>query len=223
MIRNLVLTSTLVVISAYILMAQTSADTLKNIPHGLFESTGEKVYHPDRNHSPQTAVLRSALIPGWGQVYNRSYWKVPILYAGLGLFGSSIISNHRVYSRFLALARIARTATVPVNSSDPNYKAYQKYKADYQLYVIQNNYSSAMLSDIASNYQRNTQLSVLGIAGLWAVNIIDAYIEAKFMHSYSIDNNLSMQIAPGFMEPAYYTNNLMPAYSPALKIIFSYK
>jgi Family of unknown function (DUF5683) len=223
MIRNLILTSTLVAISCYALMAQTSADTLKNIPRGLFKGNGEKVYHPDTNHSPQTAALRSALIPGWGQVYNHSYWKAPIIYAGLGLFGSSIINNQRVYSRFVALARIARTGTIPVNPSDPNYKAYQKYKADYQLYVVQNNYSPETLADIAGNYQRNTQLSILGVAGLWTLNIIEAYIEAKFIHSYSIDNNLSMKIAPGFTEPAYYASNSMPANQPALKIIFSYK
>ena len=129
----------------------------------------------------------------------------------------------QVYSRFLALAKIARTGTIPVNPSDPNYRSYQKYKTEYQLYVVQNRYDPATLSNIASNYQRNLQLSILGIAGFWGINIIDAYIEAKFIHSYSIDNNLSIKIAPGFTEPLYCANNTMQAHSPALKIIFSYK
>ena len=53
--------------------------------------TKEKVYHPDTNHSPHTAVIRSLIIPGWGQVYNRKYWKVPIIYGGLGLLGAVVM------------------------------------------------------------------------------------------------------------------------------------
>ncbi|HVV56265.1 MAG TPA: DUF5683 domain-containing protein, partial [Mucilaginibacter sp.] len=59
--------------------------------------TKEKVYHPDSLHSPHKALIRSLIIPGWGQLYNRQWWKVPIIYAGLGLLGDVVVFNNKYY------------------------------------------------------------------------------------------------------------------------------
>jgi len=63
--------------------------------------TKEKVYHPDSLHNPHTAVMHSLIIPGWGQLYNHQWWKVPIIYAGLGLLGDVIMYNQQQYKIFL--------------------------------------------------------------------------------------------------------------------------
>jgi hypothetical protein len=209
-------------------MAQSTADSTysKHIPElpPLPKSVDEKVNYPNAGHDPRVAVMHSLLVAGWGQVYNNSWWKVPIIYTGLGLLASAVIYNEQNYSRFLALAKIARTGTIPSSPSDANYASYQKYKVDYQLYVVQGNLSYTRLADIASSYQRDLQLSILGIAAVWGINVIDAYIEAKFIHSYSIDNNLSIKIVPGFTNTSnYYADNNILPYPSTLKIIFSYK
>src|SRR3569833_3370315 len=62
--------------------------------------TKEKVYHPDSLHSPHKAVIRSLIIPGWGQLYNHRWWKVPLIYAGLGLLGDVVVYNQHNYKLF---------------------------------------------------------------------------------------------------------------------------
>src|ERR1700760_3024844 len=60
-----------------------------------------KIYHPDSTHSPHKAVMRSLMIPGWGQIYNHRWWKVPLIYGGLGLLGDVVVFNQKYYKIFL--------------------------------------------------------------------------------------------------------------------------
>src|ERR1700761_2646329 len=58
----------------------------------------DKLYHPDSTHDPHKAVMRSLMIPGWGQLYNHQWWKIPFIYAGLGLLADVVIYNQRGYA-----------------------------------------------------------------------------------------------------------------------------
>ncbi len=78
-------------------------DSVKANP--IVPKVKEKVYHPDSNHSPHKAVMHSLMVPGWGQVYNHRWWKVPAIYAGLGLLVDGIIFNTTYYNEFLALSK----------------------------------------------------------------------------------------------------------------------
>src|ERR1700759_4002173 len=83
-----------------------SKDTLKGnredtLEHKEPRVKKEKVYHPDSTHSPHKAVIRSLIIPGWGQVYNHRWWKVPIIYGVLGSLGYGIVFNTQNYNLFL--------------------------------------------------------------------------------------------------------------------------
>jgi hypothetical protein len=171
----------------------------------------EKVFKPDTNHSPHTAVIRSLLIPGWGQVYNHRWWKVPLIYTGLGLLGSVIIFNEANYKEFLQLSIYREHGTV-VKPGDKYYAQYQQLAGvpDQAIY------------DANDGYRRNRDLGILGVLGFWGINAIDAYIDAKFMHSYSVDNNLSMHIAPSLLnqQPAYAFNS-PTSFIPGLKITFT--
>ncbi|MGZ3767781.1 MAG: DUF5683 domain-containing protein, partial [Mucilaginibacter sp.] len=68
--------------------------------------TKEKVYHPDTLHDPHKAVMRSLMIPGWGQIYNHRWWKLPVIYGGLGLLGDVIVFNQTNYKLFLKQAQL---------------------------------------------------------------------------------------------------------------------
>ena len=170
----------------------------------------EKVFHPDSLHSPHTAVIRSLIIPGWGQAYNHRWWKIPVIYGGLGLLGAAIIFNNTNYTEFLALSKYREHGVVP-GAKDPYY-------AEYNLYA---NQSDQSLYDATDAYRRNRDLSILGVVGVWGINCIDAYIDAKFMHSYTVDNNLSMKVTPTMLNQPVFALNSVSSFTPALKITFT--
>ncbi|TFF37980.1 DUF5683 domain-containing protein [Mucilaginibacter psychrotolerans] len=181
----------------------------------------EKVYHPDSTHIPSLAVKRSLLVPGWGQVYNKKYWKVPLIYGGLGLLGAAVIYNQQYFKQFLALAKLNKVGTgqIPAETS-PLYPLYVKYKVEYELY---SRYDYQTLADASDGYLRNRDLSILGLLAVWGVQAIDAYIDAKFINSYTVDNNLSMRVTPGFINQPVFASNFNGAYIPGIKITFTLK
>ncbi|MEB0261175.1 MULTISPECIES: DUF5683 domain-containing protein [unclassified Mucilaginibacter] len=180
----------------------------------------EKEYHPDSTHSPSLAVKRSLIIPGWGQYYNRELWylKVPAIYAGLGLLGNAIIVNQKNYTIFVALAKITRTGGVPV-PGDRLYDSYIKYKREYDLYVVNYGASNTDLESAANGYQRNFQISILGVIAVWGIQAVEAYITAKFINAYTVDNNLSFKVTPTLMgQPVYAASNFNSTFMPGLRL-----
>ncbi len=187
---------------------QSKRDSIKANP--IVPRLKEKVYHPDSNHKPSKAVLHSLMIPGWGQVYNKRWWKVPAIYAGLGLIAWAYIFNKDYYNETLAVARYRDQGVAP----KPGDSYYQVY-TDYQPY------STTTIKDAVLVAKRNRDLSVLGFVGVWGIQMIDAYIDAKFIHSYTMDNNLSFKVKPTLMGPSMYAGNFNGSVIPGLKITFT--
>ncbi len=167
----------------------------------------EKVYHPDSLHNPHTALIRSLIIPGWGQVYNHKWWKVPLIYGGLGLLGYAEVYNAHYYNEFLAVSKYVEHGVTPT-SKDKYYLQYTEYVGA----------GSTALYDATDSYRRDRDLCILGIIGAWGINIIDAYIDAKFIHSYSMDNNLTLKIKPGLINQPVYAQSIGGSYIPGIKI-----
>ncbi len=128
-------------------------------------------------HSPKTATLMS-LIPGGGQIYNGKYWKVPIIYAGFAALTYSVIFNQTEYERF----RIA-------------YKQHVSNEAITDPELI--NIPQDMLLNTREFYRKNRDLSYIGIFGLFALNLVDAAIDAH-LKTFDVGENLSMRIKPNF-------------------------
>jgi hypothetical protein len=170
----------------------------------------EKVYHPDSTHSPHKAVMHSLMIPGWGQVYNHSWWKVPIIYGGIGLLGSAVIFNERYYKQFDVVAHYYQSGVTP-KTTDPYYKEWKAY-TDAQV-PAQNVY------DYLDSYRRNRDLAILGILGAWGIQTVEAYIEAKFINAYTVDNNFSMKVTPTVINQPLFAQS---SYVPAIKVTFTF-
>jgi len=171
----------------------------------------EKVYHPDSTHSPTKAVMHSLMIPGWGQVYNHRWWKVPVIYGGLGLIAWAYLFNRTYYNETLAVTRFREKGEVPL-PSDPNYQVYIDYAP----------YSSQAIRDAVLVARRNRDLSIIGFCAAWGIQIIDAYIDAKFIHTYTMDDNLSFKVKPTVLGQPMLAGNFNGSVIPGLKITFTF-
>jgi hypothetical protein len=176
----------------------------------------ERVYHPDSNHRVHTAWTRSAFVPGWGQVYNHQWWKVPAIYAGLASLVYYTITNEQDYKEFLAVARyqqLGKPVTDPMYADDPRVPSYIKYGGFPKQSVI----------DAKDAAYRNRDVSILGFLAVWGVNVIDAYIYGKFQQSYSMDNNFSIRFDAGTINQRMYASNFNTTFTPVLKITITLK
>ncbi len=132
---------------------------------------------------PRKVLLKSAIIPGWGQVVNKQYWKVPIIYGalvGLSWYSVQMTKNYHEFR-----------AAYYNSLSDPsrNYHSDQRFGPTPAYLVGQ----SADALKYYRNYYRNTRDMVyLGIGLAYGLNIIDAYVYAQ-MRDFDVSNNLSVQ------------------------------
>ncbi|MGB4775771.1 MAG: DUF5683 domain-containing protein [Daejeonella sp.] len=149
---------------------------------------------------PRKAAIRSAIVPGLGQIYNKRWWKVPLIYGGFVGIGLVYEFNHRNYKIFLKEAQF-REAN-PGMTENP-------------LYVGASNSGIILVKDA---YRRNRDLSVLIGVAFYAVNIIDAYIDAKFLR-FDISNDLSLNIRPSLQQA--FTNSYTSSV-PSIKLSLSF-
>ncbi len=126
---------------------------------------------------PKKAAWSSAILPGLGQVQNKRWWKLPLIYGGFASFVIAYRNNDDQYHVFLneIQYRLANNG----NPGNPDFAGY----------------SFEGLVRIKDNFRRNRELSIIGGVVLYAVNIIDAYVDAKFFR-FDISENLSLQIRP---------------------------
>jgi hypothetical protein len=137
-----------------------------------------KINLKKEGHSPKKATLRSLIIPGWGQAYNRKYWKIPIIYAGFGFIGYLAITNRTEYLKYKEALFFTPTDENP----DPPNEYY-------------NHYSSAQLESGKELHQRNMELSFI-IGGLWyLINVIDATVDGH-LFNFEVSEDLSFRIEP---------------------------
>jgi len=165
----------------------TTPDSLKVTADKVIVSkdTVRKEFVP----SPHKATLL-ALVPGLGQIYNRKYWKVPIVYAGFGVFAylAAFNQNYYVDYRDAYYHSFVDDGSPPVN----------EYEAKYP---------QSFLKDSKNFYRRNRDLNYI-LMGLWYVlSIVDATVDAH-LATWNVNDDLSMKIEPAFYQGIY--NNFKP-------------
>jgi hypothetical protein len=128
-------------------------------------------------HSPKKATLMSAIVPGLGQVYNKKYWKLPIIYGGFAALIYSLNFNQSEYARFR--------------------DAY-KYRIDGDSTTV-DNYVGILRDDdlfaLQKSYNRYRDLSVIGLGLLYVLNIVDASVDAH-LFTFDVGDDLSFNIHP---------------------------
>jgi hypothetical protein len=77
------------------------------------------------------------------------------------------------------------------------------------------------VGDLAESWRRNRDICILGIAGMWTLNAIDAYIDAKFINTFTVDNNLAVKPVSDVLGDRVYGVNHRGSFNPGIKITFA--
>lgn len=141
--------------------------------------------------NPKKAMWLAIVFPGGGQIYNRKYWKLPLIYGGfLGCVYAMNWNNtmYRDYSQ----------AYIDIMDSNPDTKSYEKFLP--QSYDVNANMSrlQQLFKRKKDFYRRYRDLSLFCMMGVYALSIIDAYVDAE-LSSFDISRDLSMKVHPAII------------------------
>ena len=143
------------------------------------------------------ATTLAMICPGAGQIYNKSYWRVPIVIGGFATTIYCIDWNNRGYQRFSKAYRLKA-------DYDRNPEAYPNGSLD----EFKGRYSGTFLKNLRNSYRRNRDLCIILTAGLYVLQIIDAHVDAH-LRDYDITRDLSVSLSPVIG----YSYNRMSPYS----------
>lgn len=168
---------------------------------------GDAAYNYSTNDvsNIKKATTLSTICPGAGQIYNKSYWRVPIVIGGLASTIYTIDWNNRGYQRF-------KTAYTLRVDYEKNPEKYPNGSAD----EFRGAYTSTFLKNLKDSYRRNRDLCILLTAGVYVLNIIDAHVDAH-LKDFDISDNLAMDIEPYF---GTTTVNTQPTFGVNLSVKF---
>lgn len=155
---------------------------------------------------PTRAVWYSAILPGLGQIYNRKYWKLPILIGGFMGLAYGISFNSRYYTDYSNAYRDSY-------SSDPNANSYinflpYNYRNDKEWIEQNMEWIRSSVKRKKDFYRRNRDLCMIGMFGVYALAMIDAYVDAQ-LYTFDISPDVSMKISPAVLEPTLNTQTTL--------------
>jgi len=169
---------------------------------GQIKNSNNQYENPDKNlHSPKKAAMYSTILPGLGQAYNKKYWKIPIIYFGAGVLYYAIQFNNDHYFQF-------KNAFLDFTDDDPETRSYLDVTSlDVESFdESQRKFFMEELIDFKDYYRKYRDLSIIGLIGLYLVNIIDASVDAHLL-DFDISDDLSFNIkpyAPSLISPSNF-------------------
>lgn len=167
-------------------------DTIQKV-EAKIKQAEVKIEKEPKEHSPRKATIYSAVLPGLGQAYNKSYWKIPVIYAGLGVTGYFIYQNNKKYKDY-------KDAYVYKAQENPEGEPPNDYAIIYNV---------EQLKSAKEYYLRNLELSYIATAAIYLLNIVEARVDAQFFN-YDVDEDLSLQLYPQ-MQTGYLFQSQYPA------------
>jgi hypothetical protein len=173
-----------------------AADTLPRMD-SVIKHGGHKTDSPykidslaKRVHNPRKATLYSTFFPGLGQIYNKKYWKVPLVWAAVGIPAYTYFDNRSWYNKTqkaIAIINDYRTAGTAIpdsvrNSVDPKLRGFLDAGDDNSLRSYRN------------QYRKDEDYSILFFILFWGLNIVDATVDAH-LASFDVSNELSFHLS----------------------------
>jgi hypothetical protein len=170
-------------------------------------------------HSPHKATMYSVMLPGLGQAYNKKYWKIPILYAGIGATIYAISWNtknfnkykdgYRDFSLYMDYKNLPEEEKL--NTTEPTGKSYEGLYTDG--FDFENssasfdNWFKTQLQNNKDSYKHDRDLSYIILAGVYVLNIIDAAVDAHLMN-FNVNEELTFRVEPAVSYSAFTGNTL---------------
>lgn len=153
------------------------------------------------------AVWMGAIIPGYGQIYNRSYWKLPIVYGAFFGCAYAITWTNGMYSDYKTAYRDILTDGTNGTRSEDESKSYIAILPEgYSISRVggYDNWANT-LKNKQNTYRRYRDLSIVATVVVYALSLIDAYVDAQ-LFDYDISDDLSMQLNPTLNNDPYGTS-----------------
>ena len=144
------------------------------------------------NPNPTRAVWLSALFPGLGQIYNRRYWKLPIVVGGFMGLGYATSWNNN-------MLRDYQRAYMDIMDSDPSSNSYMNF---FPPGTVEDNLDRQWLTNLLQSrknfYRRNRDLCIICMVGVYFLAMVDAYVDASLSH-FDISPDLSIDVTPSLI------------------------
>jgi hypothetical protein len=172
---------------------------------------------------PMKATMLSAALPGFGQIYNRKYWKIPLVYAGFGALGYSVVFNITNYNKFIKGYQDFVDNIPQTDSYRKLIRGMDQSSYDPVLLPRSSTYTDSNAEWVRDGllrqvdyYKKYRDLSYIGIAAWYLISILDANVDAS-LADYDIDENINLTLAPVQIPGSYFTG---AGLSLSLKINF---
>ncbi|HDR90417.1 MAG TPA: hypothetical protein ENN63_12430 [Bacteroidetes bacterium] len=164
-----------------------------------------------KGHSPKKASVYSAVLPGLGQIYNRKYWKVPIVYAGFGTLAYFVVYNGSRLKKYTQ-AYLDFTDTLAVTDSYLDLIGPNLDPATFDPVLYPDSYNPSLaesfenlLKNNRDYFRRYRDLSYIGLAAWYVLNIIDASVDAH-MYDFDVGEDLVLRVEPAWQPTGYGMN-----------------
>ena len=175
--------------------SQISNDSISNSEVVLIDTVSIDTFKQNKfKPDPVKVVWMAAIIPGYGQIMNKKYWKLPLVYGGFLGCAYALAMNSSRYQTY-------KTAYRDIIDTDPNTNSF--------ITILPGGYTIESYGGIGGytnilktgqeNYRRYRDLSIIASIGYYALTIVDAYVDAQ-LYDFDISPDLSMRFQPALLE-----------------------
>lgn len=158
----------------------------------LADTVQTEVWMPDPSRSTWMALA----FPGAGQIYNRKYWKLPIVYGGFLGCAYALTWNNQMYSDY-------SQAYLDIMDDDPATASFVDFLPPNYNYTANAEYLKKVFKSRKDRYRRYRDLSIFSFIGVYLISVVDAYVDAELSH-FDISEDLGMHVTPSVIDNSNY-------------------
>ena len=174
-----------VVLAALQLQAQDSVFVERDTGVKTIDTLAIKSYA--KRYSPRKAILYAAVLPGWGQAYNKKYWKLPLVYGGFYFIGYYVKEYNDLYTEYKGYLFENIEAGVGENSYNPNENV---------------RLTTAQLRNVVDDTRRERDLMIIFFGGMYLLQMVDAHVDAH-LKEFDLNPKLQVSIEPSLQQDAW--------------------